>query len=197
MTIPNHKTWLSPADVAELFHVSPITVRNWANADKLASELTPGGHRRFHYKDVLAFADKENRAINTTKAQRATKILIVDDDEDICELLSTLLSLHLPNAEYLFAKGGFEAGFIVSSAQPKLIFMDILMPGIKGGEACRMIKKNPSTQHIPIIGMTGYGSGPDIQQILAAGAERVLRKPFNLTELYPLVDSLIGPSRDA
>lgn len=193
MQLPPDKTWLSPAEVAKLFHVSPITIRNWANSGKLASETTPGGHRRFSQHDIQAFAESQNKPINIDSPMSGvTKILIVDDDQEVGELLGTLLSLHLPDAQFVFAYGGFEAGFIVGNEQPNLIFMDILMPGIKGGEACKMIKNNPQTKLIPIVGMTGYGTGKDIHSMLEAGAACVIRKPFNLSELYPLVDKLLN-----
>ncbi len=50
------KEWMTPAEVAAYFRVSPVTVRAWAAAGKISFSLTPGGHRRFSSEDIEEFA---------------------------------------------------------------------------------------------------------------------------------------------
>ncbi len=188
--VNSKEEWLTPAEVAAQFHVSPITVRNWANSGKLKTTVTPGGHRRFNKQSVKEFAVARN-ATGDGKPQTKLKILIVDDDSEVAELLATLIRLHIPHAEYLFAVDGFEAGFETNSHKPDIIFMDIHMPGMSGSTACELIKQNSATKHIPVIGITGYASSAEKEKMMQAGTLCILRKPFDLKQLYPAIDNAI------
>jgi len=182
--------WLTPAEVAALFHVSPITVRNWTNSGKLKTTTTPGGHRRFSAQSIEEFTIARNLA-SDGKTQTTLKILIVDDDSEVAEILATLIRLHIPHAEYLFAVDGFEAGFQTNNHKPDIIFMDIHMPGMSGSTACELIKQNSTTKHIPVIGITGYASSEEKEKMMAAGTLCILKKPFDLKQLYPAIDDAI------
>lgn len=185
------REWLTPREVAEWLHVSPITVRNWANNRQLETRLTPGGHRRFHYEQVERFARARAAERGEPLTAQGPQILIVDDEVVVAELLVSLLKEHLPEASFLIAVSGFEAGYMTRSHLPDLIIMDIFMAGIMGFEACKYIKSLRETQHIPIIGMTGYASPDDISKMKASGAESILMKPFELELLYAAVDTAL------
>ena len=74
------KSYFSPAEVAEMLMVSPITVRKWAQDGELKAVTTPGGHRRFKLDDIENF--KQQRGLNpANKANNTTNLLIVDDDK--------------------------------------------------------------------------------------------------------------------
>jgi len=188
--VKSKQKWLTPADVAAQFHVSPITVRNWANSGKLKTTITPGGHRRFSAQSVDEFAmARDIKFIG--KTQEKPTILIVDDDSEVAELLAALIGLHTQNARYLFAVDGFEAGFLTNNHKPDIIFMDIHMPGMSGCTACKLIKQNSATKHIPVIGITGYASSAERDKMMGAGALCILRKPFDLKQLYPAIENAI------
>jgi len=188
--VKSKEKWFTPADVAAQFHVSPITVRNWANSGKLKTTITPGGHRRFSAQSVDEFAMARNIKFDG-KAQEKLTILIVDDDSEVAELLAALIGLHTPNASYLFAVDGFEAGFLTNNHKPDIIFMDIHMPGMSGSTACKLIRQNSATKHIPVIGITGYASSAERDKMMSAGTLCILRKPFDLKQLYPAIDNAI------
>jgi len=188
--VKSKEKWFTPADVAAQFHVSPITVRNWANSGKLKTTITPGGHRRFSAQSVDEFAMARNIKFDG-KAQEKLTILIVDDDSEVAELLAALIGLHTPNASYLFAVDGFEAGFLTNNHKPDIIFMDIHMPGMSGSTACKLIKQNSATEHIPVVGITGYASSAERDKMMSAGTLCILRKPFDLKQLYPAIDNAI------
>jgi len=186
--VKSKQEWFTPADVAAQFHVSPITVRNWANSGKLKSTVTPGGHRRFSAESVDEFALTRNTKLEEKMPEKLT-ILIVDDDAEVAELLAELINLHIDNTSYLFAADGFEAGFLTNNHKPDIIFMDIHMPGMSGSTACKLIKQNSATKHIPVIGITGYASSAETDNMMSAGTLCILKKPFDLKQLYPAIDN--------
>lgn len=187
----NSKTgivWLTPAQVAKRFHVSPITVRNWANTGKLEAVTTPGGHRRFNLAAVEDFAtlhQSSNHAdAGATLSQPETEqdtILVIDNDQSTRDVLAAVLKLQLPQANTLFAQNAFEAGFLAREHQPRLLFLDVAMFGINAEAICRFMRSQESTQTISIIAMCSQAT--DRQKLRDAGAMSVLRKPFDLSEL--------------
>ena len=83
-----------------------------------------------------------------------SKILLVEDDEMICDMLSR----HLQRRDYkvIVATNGDESLSMAESEQPDVILMDMNMPIMDGLEATRLIKKNPATAHIPIVILSGH-----------------------------------------
>jgi len=200
----DREQWLSPSEVARMFHVSPITVRSWANSGYLKPQLTPGGHRRFSLREVQSFASERGALLGSSAKSNleegseanistvSPQVLIVDDDADIAELLGEHLKRLRPGVELLYAIDGFEAGSLMQEHVPSLIFIDIMMPGIRGDSVCRFIKRNPKARHVPVVGMTGFPSQGNVERMQTAGALAVVSKPFDMQELSTLVCSTLG-----
>ena len=121
------------------------------------------------------------------------RILIVDDNVQFQSMLSKMLS----NQQYetTVASDGFEAGIKVIEFKPDLILLDLIMPGIDGIEVCKKIKQNSSTREIRILVFTGYDTEEKRKQILEAGADGYLAKPFRLNTLLSAVYELLSDSR--
>jgi len=105
------------------------------------------------------------------------KILAVDDDEDIRELV-----------KYNLAKDGFRVRCVASGEQaitealdfiPDLVLLDLMLPGLDGLDVCRQLKNNPKTNHIPIIMLTAKGEDSDVVAGLELGADDYITKPFS------------------
>jgi len=105
------------------------------------------------------------------------KILAVDDDEDIRELV-----------KYNLAKDGFRVRCVASGEQaitealdfvPDLVLLDLMLPGLDGLDVCRQLKRNPKTSHIPIIMLTAKGEDSDVVAGLELGADDYITKPFS------------------
>lgn len=108
----------------------------------------------------------------------AEKILIVEDEADIAELLRC----HLEKEGYLrviIAASGDEALREVKTNPPDLIFLDLMIPGIKGLDVCRKLKNRPETAEIPIIMLTAKSEESDIVLGLELGADDYITKPFS------------------
>ena len=114
------------------------------------------------------------------------KILIVDDDTNIAELISLYLTKE--GYETKKAAGGREALRMVSIFYPDLIILDIMMPEMDGYEVCREVRKNSS---IPIIMLTAKGETFDKVLGLELGADDYMVKPFDTKELVARVKAVL------
>ncbi|HMK64731.1 MAG TPA: response regulator [Thermodesulfobacteriota bacterium] len=109
------------------------------------------------------------------------KILIVEDDPDISELLQ--FNLGKSGYEPLRAENGEEALKLSQKHLPDLILLDILLPGLNGLEVCRRLKRDPALEHIPIIMVTAKGEEMDRVVGLELGADDYIVKPFSIREI--------------
>lgn len=105
------------------------------------------------------------------------KILAVDDEEDILELLR--FNLTKEGFAVVCAGSGEEALKLTRLEKPELILLDLLLPGMDGLEVARRLKSDPATKEIPIIMVSAKGEEADIVTGLEVGAEDYITKPFS------------------
>ena len=117
--------------------------------------------------------------MNPSNAQK--RILLVDDEEDILQLLSRRLQSW--GYEVLTARKGEEALQRAAVEQPDLILLDIVMPGMNGREVCLGLKANPQTLRIPVIFLTALGMPEQIEVGIHLGANDYIVKPFEASEM--------------
>jgi len=117
------------------------------------------------------------------------KILVVDDEETNLNLLMKCLASQHYDVET--AANGKEAVEKSKSYCPDLIILDIMMPVMDGYEACRLIKSDPETTHIPIVEVTSLNDRKSKLKGLDAGANDFISKPFDLAELTVRVKNLL------
>ena len=110
-----------------------------------------------------------------------SKILIVEDEPDIAELLA--YNLHQAGFETITAINGEDAFRQVNTRLPDLILLDLLLPGMDGLEICRMLKQNLKTADIPVIMLTAKGEKTDRIVGLELGADDYITKPFSPREV--------------
>lgn len=176
------KTYLGPSEVAELFMVSPATVRLWASKGELRAAATPGGHRRFLRQDIERFAREKNLSLHRRDAA-ATRILIVDDNEALTRFLTRQVLSVKPETEVVCVGDGYGAGRQVELFRPHVVLLDLMMPGLDGVEVCRQIKADPAHAATRVVAMTGYPSPENRERIIDAGAEACLAKPLDIDDL--------------
>ena len=85
------------------------------------------------------------------------------------------------------AKDAFDAGRLVVSFRPQLIFLDLMMPGVDGFEVCTRLKQDSSTKDTEIIAITGYYTEANMDRIVGAGAAACLKKPLDVLEVRQYV----------
>jgi two-component system, OmpR family, alkaline phosphatase synthesis response regulator PhoP len=106
-----------------------------------------------------------------------TRILAVDDEEDILELVR--YNLEKEGFDVSTAGTGERALEIIQGARPHLILLDLMLPGMDGFEVCRILKRNAGTSSIPIVILSAKGEETDIVTGLELGAEDYVTKPFS------------------
>jgi two-component system, cell cycle response regulator DivK len=117
------------------------------------------------------------------------KILIVDDNRDVREVLQCQLKM----LGYLVisAENGYVAIEKAIAEQPDLILMDIMMPEMDGWQASRAVRANPDTKDIPILAATAMCRRADLNACLEAGCNGYIVKPFTMMELKEKIGQLI------
>ena len=114
------------------------------------------------------------------------KIMVVDDDINICELLR----LYLEKEQYtvVIANNGNEALSKYASESPELILLDVMMPGLDGWQVCRELRK---TSNVPIIMLTAKGETFDKVLGLELGADDYVVKPFDTKEIIARIKAVL------
>ena len=115
-----------------------------------------------------------------------TKILVVDDDRDIREIASRVLSGE--GYDVITATSGTDGIVKARMENPKLILMDISMPDLDGYEATRLLKQDPQLSAIPVIFLTGRSASEDSGKAFASGAASYICKPFTGQQLKDMVN---------
>lgn len=129
-------------------------------------------------------------SLKPIKARRGdetlARILVVDDDKNICELLR--LYLESEQHELIFAHDGSTALNLFRERQPQLILLDLMLPLISGIEVCRLIRRESMT---PILMLTARDSSDDKVNGLDVGADDYVVKPFDPQEIAARVRALL------
>ncbi|MDK2891681.1 response regulator [Methanohalophilus sp.] len=115
-------------------------------------------------------------------------ILVVDDEPDVVELLEIFLEDDYSTISALNATEGLKKA---KHYNPDLIILDVMMPGINGLEACRILKDDISTRNIPVMMFSALTDTSDRKKGFEAGASAYLTKPINPKELLNTVAELV------
>lgn len=116
------------------------------------------------------------------------RILIIDDDREMANLVKTLLRYY--GFETIVAYDPIKGISIAKRKKPDVILMDVLMPAMNGREACRRLKQNECTKNIPVIFLTAKDSPDDVIGEMKAGGSGHLTKPFDSKELLEKITAL-------
>jgi DNA-binding response OmpR family regulator len=119
-----------------------------------------------------------------------TTVVVVDDDPDI----RALVAMKLSNAGYaVTVEANGEAGLAAALlAQPDLVVLDWMMPGLSGIDVCRALRDDPRTSETAVLLLTARAQEEDIERGFAAGADDYLVKPFSVRELAERVDKILA-----
>jgi CheY-like chemotaxis protein len=121
------------------------------------------------------------------------KILLVDDSATV--LMMERMILASERFQVVTAANGEEAQKRAKEELPDLILMDIVMPKMTGIQACRAIKDDPATKHIPIILVTTRGEAESMEAGYSSGCNDYVTKPVNSAELLGKIRNLLGSQK--
>jgi len=176
------KDLFTTGEAAEICRVSQQTIIRCFDAGRLDGFRVPGSRfRRIPRQNLVRFMKDNNIPLDAIESGKR-KVLIVDDDAEIVELLEDVLERD-GRFEVKTASSGYEAGMATEKFRPELILLDYMLPDVNGNIVCQAIRKNPEFENIKIIIVSGVVKQDEIAQLLKSGAEDFIRKPFNITEL--------------
>lgn len=136
-----------------------------------------------------AAAPAERRKRTRVNARPGTKALIIDDSPTVVAALRKVLrSAGYETREALDAEHGLT---LIAQEPPELIFLDIILPGMNGFNALRMIRKTPATQHIPVIMISGNEHATEQFYANRIGADDFMKKPFSRHEIFARIETLL------
>jgi len=120
------------------------------------------------------------------------KILVVDDERDIVDLIS--YNLEKEGFSVIKAYNGEEALKQIKIKRPHLMILDLMLPGIQGIEVCRLIRNDPEYSTLPVIMLTAKGEEIDKVLGLEVGADDYITKPFSVRELLARIHTVLRRS---
>ena len=119
----------------------------------------------------------------------AKRILIVDDEQDILDLLK--YNLEAEGYETMLASDGVQA-LERAKNTPDLIILDVMLPGKDGWEVMRQLRQTPGTQRIPVIFLTAKDGSMDVIRGIQHGARHYIVKPFKLADVRQKIQKILG-----
>lgn len=182
----------TPIEVARLINVHVKSVANWIRQGRLQAYRTPGGHNRITRTAILRFLNEQKMPIPDALGDPRRRILIVDDDPIVAEVVASALRDQGDRYEVSTVNNGIQALMEIGKQLPDLMILDIFMPELNGFEVCRQIKENPERSHLRILSVSGEHDPAVREKILACGADAFLEKPLDLLELRRQIEALTG-----
>lgn len=176
------KTVYTTGEAAKICKVSMQTILRCFDSGKLKGFRVPGSRfRRIPREELLRFIRDHNIPVDSLETGRL-KILAVDDDKEIIELITQHLERD-GRFEVRSVNDGFGAGMMIKEYQPDLVVLDCMLSDINGKEVCRRIRSDRNLDGIRIICISGTADEKEVAEIKAAGANDFVRKPFEVETL--------------
>ncbi len=184
------KDLFTTGEAAEICRVSQQTIIRCFDAGRLEGFRVPGSRfRRIPRQNLIKFMKDNNIPLDSIESGKR-KVLVVDDDAEIVELIVEVLERD-GRFELKTASSGYEAGMATERFRPDLILLDYMLPDVNGNVVCQTIRRNPEFENIKIVIVSGVVKEDEIAQLLKSGAEDFIRKPFNITELTDKITAIL------
>ncbi len=184
------KDLFTTGEAAEVCKVSQQTIIRCFDAGRLEGFRVPGSKfRRIPRQSLIKFMKDNSIPLDTIDSGKR-KVLIVDDDAEIVELMVDILGRD-GRFETDTASSGYEAGIATQQFRPEVILLDYMLPDVNGNVVCQTIKRNPDFEEVKIIIVSGVVKQDEIDQLLKSGAEDFIRKPFSVEVLIARITAAL------
>jgi excisionase family DNA binding protein len=192
------KTVFTTGEAAKICKVSQQTIIRCFDSGQLKGFRVPGSRFRRIPRDQLFSFMKDNGIPTDALESGKRKVLLVDDDQELVELITDVLEKD-GRFEVRIANNGFDAGMLVKEYGPDLIVLDVMLPDINGKEVCQRVRKDHAAEEVKIICISGMVEEDKIADLKTAGANDFLHKPFEVDQLIErmcrLLDIETGATR--
>ena len=184
------KTVFTTGEAAKICKVSQQTVIRCFDSGQLKGFRVPGSRfRRIPREHLFAFM-RENGIPTDALESGKRKILVVDDDVELVELITDVLERD-GRFEVRSVNNGFDAGMMVKDYKPDLIVLDVMLPDINGKEVCQRVRSDKSMDSVQIICISGMVEEDKVDGLRQAGANDFMRKPFEVDRLIERICQLL------
>ncbi len=181
----------STGEAAKICRVSQQTIIRCFDSGKLDGFYVPGSRFRRIPRESLVRFMKENAIPLTNLDSDKKKVLVVDDEPEIVDLLVDVLERD-GRFEVKTASCGDDAGLLTQQFRPDVIVLDYMLPDINANVVCKTIHSNPSLEDTKIILISGHIEKEDAPaETQQLGADAFLHKPFQINELVATIADLL------
>ena len=185
------KDVLTTGEVAKICNVAPRTVSKWFDSGALHGYRIPGSKdRRIPLNQLIRFMKQHGMPLNGLMTG-STRILIVDDERDIVEVLEKILEDEA-KYEVEVAQGGFAAGVTADKFRPHVILIDLHLKDVDANEVVKQVKKSSDLQLTKVIAMSGKLTDAEAHGLLGSGFDGFLRKPFHVRQVIESVEDAMA-----
>lgn len=187
------KDVLTTGEVARICSVAPRTVSKWFDTGKLRGYRIPGSKdRRIPVQQLIRFMRTHGIPLDGLSTG-VTRVLVVEADRDVAELLSTALTQEA-GFEVRTAAGAFEAGCVAGAFKPEVLVLDVGLPGLAGREAVRGIRNNPDLSGCRLIAVTQPLRAGEDESLKQQGFDATLQRPFEVSRVVTTIEQLLCPT---
>lgn len=184
------KDLFTTGEAASICNVSQQTVIRCFDSGRLHGFRIPGSRfRRIPRESLIKFMKENSMPMDHLESGKK-KILIVDDDSEIVELLVDVF-VRDGRFEVKSASSGYDGGILTEQFRPDLIILDYMLPDVNGNIVCQSIKRNPEFSNTKIIIVSGVVNQSEIEDLMSSGAEDFIKKPFHISKLIDKVASVL------
>ncbi|HTK77692.1 MAG TPA: response regulator [Gemmataceae bacterium] len=176
------KTVFTTGEAAKVCKVSQQTIIRCFDNGQLKGFRVPGSRFRRIPREALYKFMKDNGIPTEALESGKRKVLLVDDDAELVELILKVLEED-GRFEVRVAGNGFDAGMMVKEYRPDLIVLDVMLPDINGKEVCHRVRADSTLEDVRILCISGMIEEDKIQELRLSGADDFLHKPFDIEEL--------------
>jgi len=176
------KTVFTTVEAAKICKVSQQTIIRCFDNGQLKGFRVPGSRFRRIPRDMLYKFMKDNGIPTDALESGKRKLLIVDDDQELVELMSDAFARD-GRWDIKTANNGFDAGMLVKEFRPDLVVLDIMLPDINGKEVCQRVRSDETLDQVKIICISGMVEQDKVADLRTAGADDFLQKPFTVDKL--------------
>jgi two-component system, OmpR family, response regulator len=185
------KNVYSTGEAAEICKVSQQTIIRCFDSGRLAGFRVPGSKfRRIPRESLIKFMRENEIPLDQLDSGRR-KVLVVDDEAEIVELMVDVLDRD-GRFDVQTATTGYDAGVLTQEFRPDLIILDYMLPDVNGNVVCKTIRNNPAFQHVKIIIISAVINQDEIDHLLKAGADAFMKKPFSIDDLVNRMTELLA-----
>jgi len=185
------KTVFTTGEAAKICKVSQQTIIRCFDSGQLKGFRVPGSRFRRIPRELLYTFMRDNGIPTDALDSGKRKILVVDDDQDLVELICDSLERD-GRFDVRSVNNGFGAGMLIKEFRPDVIVLDVMLPDINGKEVCLLVRNQQAMDDVRIICISGMVEKDKIQELFDAGANEFMQKPFDVDELsgkiYRLLD---------